>query len=82
MLDLSGTLVHSSFRAIPEYDFTVAVEMDKTVHTAYVAKRPCVEEFLKECSKYYEIVVWAVSSQKYVDPVLGKSHSENTQLSL
>jgi RNA polymerase II subunit A small phosphatase-like protein len=35
-----------------------------------VAKRPGVDEFLTEMAKYYEIVVYTASLNKYADPLL------------
>lgn len=40
------------------------------VHFVYVAKRPGVDEFLTEMAKYYEIVVYTASLNKYADPLL------------
>jgi carboxy-terminal domain RNA polymerase II polypeptide A small phosphatase len=35
-----------------------------------VAKRPGVDEFLVEMAKYYEIVIYTASLNKYADPLL------------
>lgn len=40
------------------------------MHFVYVLKRPGVDEFLVEMSKYYEIVVYTASLDKYADPLL------------
>jgi carboxy-terminal domain RNA polymerase II polypeptide A small phosphatase len=40
------------------------------VHFVYVAKRPGVDEFLTEMAKYYEIVIYTASLNKYADPLL------------
>mmetsp|Transcript_49262 Transcript_49262/g.73311 ORF Transcript_49262/g.73311 Transcript_49262/m.73311 type:complete len:396 (+) Transcript_49262:480-1667(+) len=70
VLDLDETLVHSSFRAVPGADFVIPVQIDDVVHFVYVAKRPGVDEFLLEMSKYYEIVIYTASLNKYADPLL------------
>lgn len=70
VLDLDETLVHSSFRAVPGADFVIPVQIEDVVHFVYVAKRPGVDEFLLEMSKYYEIVVYTASLNKYADPLL------------
>ena len=52
VLDLDETLVHSSFRAVQGADFVLPVQIDDVVHFVYVMKRPGVDEFLSEMSKY------------------------------
>lgn len=70
VLDLDETLVHSSFRAVPGADFVIPVQIEDVVHFVYVAKRPGVDAFLVEMAKYYEIVVYTASLNKYADPLL------------
>ncbi|WFD34112.1 protein-serine/threonine phosphatase [Malassezia cuniculi] len=70
VLDLDETLVHSSFKMVPNADFVVNVEIDGTVHNVYVIKRPGVDEFLRHMGKIYEVVVFTASLNKYADPVL------------
>jgi RNA polymerase II subunit A small phosphatase-like protein len=70
VLDLDETLVHSSFKPVPEADFVVPVEIENIVHQVYVLKRPYVDEFLKRCGKMFEVVVFTASLSKYADPVL------------
>jgi Dullard-like phosphatase family protein len=70
ILDLDETLVHSSFKEVPIYDFLVPVEIEGTTYQVYVAKRPGVDEFLKKMGECYEIVVFTASLAKYADPVL------------
>jgi RNA polymerase II subunit A small phosphatase-like protein len=36
----------------------------------YVTKRPGVDEFLAEMAKYYEIVIYTASRDKYANPLL------------
>lgn len=70
VLDLDETLVHSSFKEIPNPDFVIPVEIDGTVHRVYVLKRPGVDMFLEKVGKTYEIVVFTASLSKYADPLL------------
>lgn len=48
VLDLDETLVHSSFKPVPNADFVVPVEVDGIVHRVFVCKRPGVDEFMKK----------------------------------
>ncbi|EIE83334.1 hypothetical protein RO3G_08039 [Rhizopus delemar RA 99-880] len=70
VLDLDETLVHSSFKIIPNPDFIVPVEIDNQFHNVYVLKRPGVDEFMRKMGEKYEIVVFTASLAKYADPVL------------
>ncbi|CAO3628066.1 unnamed protein product [Cunninghamella blakesleeana] len=70
VLDLDETLVHSSFKPIPNPDFIVPVEIDNQYHNVYVLKRPGVDEFMRRMGEIYEIVVFTASLSKYADPVL------------
>ncbi|KAI8978080.1 HAD-like domain-containing protein [Pilobolus umbonatus] len=72
VLDLDETLVHSSFKIIPNPDFIVPVEIDNQLHNVYVLKRPGVDEFMRKMGEKYEIVVFTASLSKYADPVLDK----------
>ncbi|OMH78749.1 hypothetical protein AX774_g1331 [Zancudomyces culisetae] len=70
VLDLDETLLHSSFRPVENPDFIVPVMLEGQEHNVYVAKRPGVDTFLREMSKYYELVVFTASLSMYADPVL------------
>jgi len=70
VLDLDETLVHSSFKPIPNPDFIVPVEIEDQVHKVYVAKRPNVDKFLGDLGPHFEVVVFTASLSKYADPVL------------
>lgn len=70
VLDLDETLVHSSFKPVNNADFIVPVEIDGVCYKVYVLKRPYVDEFLIECAKYYELVVFTASLSKYANPLL------------
>jgi len=70
VLDLDETLVHSSFKPVRDADYVVPVEIEGIVYKVYVRKRPFVDEFLAECAKHYEIVVFTASLGKYANPLL------------
>jgi RNA polymerase II subunit A small phosphatase-like protein len=70
VLDLDETLVHSSFKPIPNADFIIPVEIDNQIHQVYVLKRPGVDQFLKSMAERFEVVVFTASLAKYADPVL------------
>ncbi|ORZ21485.1 NLI interacting factor, partial [Absidia repens] len=70
ILDLDETLIHSSFKATPQADFVVPVEIDGTFHDVFVLKRPGVDALMKRMGELYEIVVFTASLSKYADPVL------------
>jgi len=70
VLDLDETLVHSSFKPIPNPDFIIPVEIEDQVHKVYVVKRPGVDQFLHKMGEKFEVVVFTASLAKYADPVL------------
>ncbi|KAF8919958.1 HAD-like domain-containing protein [Mucidula mucida] len=72
VLDLDETLVHSSFKSLPQADYVVPVEIEYHWHNVYVIKRPGVDNFLKKMGELYEVVVFTASLSKYADPVLDK----------
>lgn len=57
ILDLDETLVHSSFKPVPNADILVPVEIEGRVCTVYVLKRPGVEQFLLNVAKKWEVVI-------------------------
>lgn len=69
VIDLDETLVHSSFKPVPNADFVVPVEIDGQIHQVYVTKRPHVDEFLRRVGRLYECVLFTASLAKYADPV-------------
>jgi len=70
VLDLDETLVHSSFKPIPNPDFIIPVEIEDQVYKVYVVKRPGVDQFLAAMGGLFEVVVFTASLAKYADPVL------------
>eukprot|EP00042_Codosiga_hollandica_P024966 m.108168 g.108168 ORF g.108168 m.108168 type:complete len:255 (+) comp51725_c0_seq1:102-866(+) len=69
VLDLDETLVHSSFKPVPDADFVVPIEIEGQTHQVYVAKRPHVDKFLKRMGDLFEVVIFTASLAKYADPV-------------
>ena len=66
VLDLDETLVHSSITPFPnKNNIILRLNIAGNPCTIYVIKRPFVEEFLAEMSKYYEIVVFTASISEY-----------------
>ncbi|KAF9199532.1 hypothetical protein BGZ49_010329 [Haplosporangium sp. Z 27] len=61
VLDLDETLVHSSFKLIPQADYVVPVEIDNQSHNVYVIKRPGVDTFLQKMGELYEVVIFTAS---------------------
>lgn len=51
VLDLDETLVHSSFKPIPNPDYIIPVEIDGRLVDVYVLKRPWLDHFLNAVSK-------------------------------
>jgi len=70
VLDLDETLVHSSFKHVPNADITLQIDIDGQLCTIYVLVRPFVAEFLKRMSKLYEMVIFTASLSKYAEPLM------------
>lgn len=67
---MDETLVHSSFKPVPEADYVLPVEIEGRVVDVYVLKRPLCDEFLEAIADRFEIVVFTASLSKYADPLL------------
>ncbi|MEW5302483.1 MAG: hypothetical protein WDW36_005264 [Sanguina aurantia] len=70
VLDLDETLVHSSFKPIPNPDYIIPVEIDGKMVDVYVLKRPWMDHFMESISMRFEIIVFTASLSKYADPLL------------
>mmetsp|Transcript_38234 Transcript_38234/g.73318 ORF Transcript_38234/g.73318 Transcript_38234/m.73318 type:complete len:285 (-) Transcript_38234:659-1513(-) len=70
VLDLDETLVHSSFKPVPNADYIIPVEIDNKITEVYVIKRPWVDQFMAAMGEVYEVVVFTASLAKYADPLL------------
>lgn len=77
VLDLDETLVHSSFKPVPNPDFVIPVEIEGIITDVYVLKRPWVDYFMEEVAELYEIVVFTASLAKYADPLLDLLDKKN-----
>jgi TFIIF-interacting CTD phosphatase-like protein len=64
VLDLDETLVHSSFKPIPNADFVLSIDLEGVIHRVYVRKRPGVDHFLRCCAERFEVVVFTASLAK------------------
>ena len=58
VLDLDETLVHSSFKPVPNPDYIIPVTLEGQIHNVYVLKRPGVDEFLRKVGEEFEVVVY------------------------
>lgn len=63
VLDLDETLIHASYSELDR-------QPDFTFNNYYVYKRPYLNEFLAECSKYYDLAVWSSAGDIYVQEVV------------
>ena len=71
VLDLDETLVHSSMTPFPnKNNIVIRLSIAGKPYTIYVIKRPFVEEFLREMSLYYELIVFTASLSEYSKPLL------------
>jgi len=69
ILDLDETLVHSSFQPMA-CTFALPLDIKGTQYKVYVRVRPFVEEFLRECAKHFELVIFTASMSDYANPVI------------
>lgn len=70
VLDLDETLVHSSFKPIPNPDYILPVEVDGKLVDVYVLKRPWCDHFMDSVGIRFEVVIFTASLAKYADPLL------------
>ena len=70
VLDLDETLVHSSFKPIPDPSFVLEIELEGVRHKVFVRKRPGVDYFLKYVAQHFEVIIFTASLAKYADPLL------------
>jgi RNA polymerase II subunit A small phosphatase-like protein len=72
VLDLDGTLVHTSFEPAAGSTFELHMTLDGAQCVARVACRPHVERFLDEAARMFELVVFTAASQEYADLVIDR----------
>jgi len=78
VLDLDETLVHSSFKPVPNADYIIPVEIENKITDVYVIKRPWVDQFMVAMAEAYEVVVFTASLAKYADPLLDLLDEKHT----
>jgi RNA polymerase II subunit A small phosphatase-like protein len=79
VLDLDETLIHSVFKPVEDADIIIKIPDEVMDHEGnkyaltndiFVFKRPGVDMFLKRLSRYYELVIFTASIDKYANPVV------------
>ena len=70
ILDLDETLVHSSFTPFEKNDLVLNVDFDEIMYNIYVLVRPGAKNFIKNMSKYFEVVIFTASLSNYASPLL------------
>lgn len=75
VLDLDDTLIHSFLEPILNSDFQLNIDIydnikDREINKIYIKKRPGLDIFLNELSKYYKIYIFSASPGDYVSRVI------------
>jgi len=72
VLDLDETLVHCflDYEEDTTYDWTFQVDSENGLFDVFCRVRPHLEEFLKECAKMFELVLFTASQDNYANKVL------------
>jgi len=72
VLDLDETLVHCflEYEENAAYDWTFQVDGEDALFDVFCRVRPYLEEFLKECAKMFELVLFTASQDNYANKVL------------
>ncbi|CCH45772.1 CTD small phosphatase-like protein 2-B [Wickerhamomyces ciferrii] len=83
ILDLDETLVHSLSRGTRMNNgHMIEVKLSNQVATLYyVYKRPYCDHFLKQISKWFNLVIFTASVKEYADPVIDWLESERKYFS-
>ena len=82
ILELDETLIHTTFMEVPncDYDFTFNINFLERPVKVYVYKRPYVNEFLYQMSKYYNIIIYSSNIPEYSNPLIDKLDEEKVIL--
>jgi len=70
VLDLDETLIHSSFKPLETYSFSLDITLNNKPTKVFVLKRPGLDEFLQECCRHFEVVIFTASIRAYANPVM------------
>ena len=78
ILELDETLIHTSFVQVPncDYDYHFNINFLERSVTVFVYKRPYVNEFLYQMSKYYNIIIYSSNIPEYSNPLIDKLDEE------
>ena len=66
--------MHAGEKYIPDADITLSIDvscipLQPEYRKIYVKKRPYVDEFLREVSKHFEVVMFTASVERYAVPL-------------
>ncbi|CDR43638.1 CYFA0S12e02784g1_1 [Cyberlindnera fabianii] len=84
ILDLDETLVHSVSRGkrLASSSYQVEIKLKDQVATLYyVQKRPYCDMFLKQVSKWFNLIIFTASVKEYADPVIDLLETEKKYFS-
>lgn len=70
VLDLDETLVHCSTEPMPRSDLTFNITANGMQYTVHARRRPFLDVFLREASKFAEVTVFTASQQVYAEKLL------------
>lgn len=70
VLDLDETLIHSTTRGMLDYDTTIEVALGNMSCIFYIHKRPYADYFLRQVSRWYDLVIFTASTCEYASPVI------------
>lgn len=70
ILGLDETLIHSKFEEDELCDYLFNISHDGVNYNMSMNKRPFLSQFLEKMSKYYEIIFFTTSIQKYANKVV------------
>ena len=79
ILDIDETLIHSSEKQLDRIpDF----ELDFGLEKYFVYKRPGLQEFILQCSKWFRLAIWTSSGSDYAREVIQNIFPGNYNLKL
>ncbi|CAD8044955.1 unnamed protein product [Paramecium primaurelia] len=73
VLDLDETLIHCNEQPQMKFDFKIPIQMPNgQTHEAGISVRPFAQQFLQECSKHFEVMIFTASHPLYADKIIDK----------